>query len=167
MGLFNKLFGNKKEEETSLKVNSPLSGKVMKMEDVPDQAFSQKMMGDGFAIEPTDGNLYAPVDSEVALVFEATGHAIGLKTTDGVEILLHFGIDTVNLQGEGFDVKVKAGDKVKQGDLLLTVDLELVKSKAPSVVTPVIFTNLADKQLNIDDTVYGTEVTKIDTIVSL
>ncbi len=163
MGLFDKLFGSKESKEVV--VTSPLTGKVIRMEDVPDQAFSQKMMGDGFAIDPTSGDVHAPIDAEIALVFEATGHAIGLKTEDGMEILLHFGIDTVNLQGEGFDVKVKAGDKVKTGDLLLSVDLETVKSKAPSVVTPVIFTNLAGKELSIDESLYGTEVSHGDVIV--
>lgn len=163
MGLFGKLFGSKEEEQ--LVVTSPLAGKVLRMEDVPDQAFSQKMMGDGFAIDPTCGDLYSPITAEVALVFEATGHAIGLKTTDGLEILLHFGVDTVNLQGEGFDVKVKQGDKVKAGDLLLSVDLETVKAKAPSVITPVIFTNLAGKELVIDEALYGTEVVPGDVIV--
>lgn len=163
MGLFGKLFGSKEEQQ--LNVTSPLTGKVLRMEDVPDQAFSQKMMGDGFAIDPTSGDVYAPIDAEIALVFEATGHAIGLKTEEGLEILLHFGVDTVNLQGEGFDVKVKQGDKVKAGDLLLSVDLETVKSKAPSVVTPVIFTNLAGKELSIDESLYGTEVSHGDVIV--
>ncbi len=163
MGFLNKLFGSKEEQQ--LVVTSPLDGKVLKMEDVPDQAFAQKMMGDGFAIDPTSGDVYAPIDAEVALVFEATGHAIGLKTEEGMEILLHFGIDTVNLQGEGFDVKVKQGDKVKAGDLLLSVDLETVKSKAPSVVTPVIFTNLAGKELVIDEALYGTTVSHGDVIV--
>ncbi len=163
MGLFDKLFGSKKEEQ--LVVSSPLAGTVLRMEDVPDPAFSQKMMGDGFAIEPTDGNVYSPIDAEVALVFEATGHALGLKTTDGMEILIHFGIDTVNLQGEGFAPQVKAGDQVKTGDLLLTVDLETVKAKAPSVVTPVIFTNLAGKELAIDESVYGTTVSNGDPII--
>ncbi len=163
MGLFGKLFGSKEEQQ--LVVTSPLTGKVLRMEDVPDQAFSQKMMGDGFAIDPTSGDVYAPIDAEIALVFEATGHAIGLKTEEGMEILLHFGVDTVNLQGEGFDVKVKQGDKVKAGDLLLSVDLETVKAKAPSVVTPVIFTNLAGKELSIDESLYGTEVSHGDVIV--
>lgn len=163
MGLFGKLFGSKEEQQ--LVVTSPLTGKVLRMEDVPDQAFSQKMMGDGFAIDPTSGDVYAPIDAEIALVFEATGHAIGLKTEEGMEILLHFGVDTVNLQGEGFDVKVKQGDKVKAGDLLLSVDLETVKAKAPSVVTPVIFTNLAGKELVIDEALYGTEVSHGDVIV--
>lgn len=165
MGLFDKLFGSK--EQKQLEVAAPLNGTVLKMEEVPDAAFAQKMMGDGFAIEPTDGNVYSPVDAEVALVFEATGHAVGLKTKDGVEILVHFGIDTVNLQGEGFEAKVKQGDTVKAGDLLISVDLDSVKGKVPSVVTPVIFTNLAGKELNISNDIYGKTVNHGDTIVKL
>lgn len=163
MGLFDKLFGAKTAEE--LVVKSPVSGTVVKMEDVPDPAFSQKMMGDGFAIDPTDGNIYSPIDCEVALVFEATGHAVGLKTADGLEILIHVGVDTVNLQGEGFTPQVKQGDMVKAGDLLLKIDLESVKSKVPSVITPIIFTNLAGNTLVIDESIYGTTVSHGDTIL--
>lgn len=163
MGLFDKLFGSKEAEE--LVVKAPVSGKIIKMEDVPDPAFSQKMMGDGFAIDPIDGNIYAPIDCEVALVFEATGHAIGLKTKDGLEILIHVGVDTVNLQGKGFTPKVKQGDTVKAGDLLLSIDLDYVKTEAPSVITPVIFTNLAGKELNIDDSIYGTTIAHGDSVL--
>lgn len=139
MGLINKLFGNK---ESGITLNAPVSGKVLKMEDVPDQVFSQKMMGDGFAIEPRDGKIYSPVNAKVASLFP-TGHAIGLVTADGLEILIHFGVDTVNLNGEGFEALVKVGDEVKAGDLLISVDFEDVKGKVPSTITPVIFTNLA------------------------
>lgn len=119
---------------------SPIEGELVKIQDIPDKVFSSKMMGDGFAIQPKSGNVYSPFDSEVVLVFE-TGHALGLKTKDGIEILIHFGLDTVNLKGEGFDVKVKEGMKVKKGDLLMIVDIEGIKDKVPSLVTPIIFTS--------------------------
>ncbi len=116
------------------------TGKVVELSEVPDQVFAQKMMGDGFAIELTDGKVVAPASGEIILVFP-TGHAFGLKTADGVEILLHLGIDTVELNGEGFASKVKQGDHVKQGDILTEMDLESIKNNGKSVVSPMIFTS--------------------------
>ncbi|MDX8361894.1 glucose-specific PTS transporter subunit IIBC [Cytobacillus sp. IB215316] len=120
---------------------SPLTGEIKPLEEVPDQVFSQKMMGDGFAILPTDGELVAPVDGKIVNLFP-TKHAIGIESTAGREILIHVGIDTVNLKGEGFETLVTQGDKVKAGQPLLKIDLEYIKKHAPSIVTPVIFTNL-------------------------
>lgn len=119
---------------------APLTGKVVAIENVPDQTFSEKMMGDGLAIEPTDGKVVAPVDGEVVVTFP-TKHAVGLKTASGMELLIHVGLETVHMDGEGFDMHVKQGDKVKAGDLLLTFDLQLIKKKAASHITPVIITN--------------------------
>ncbi len=98
------------------------------------------MMGDGFAIKPANGMVYAPADCDVVMVFE-TSHAIGLKTKENIEILIHFGIDTVKLNGVGFDVKVKEGMKVKKGDLLLVVDIDQIQDKVPSLITPIIITS--------------------------
>jgi sugar PTS system EIIA component len=137
--LFKKLFG-KKNKQTEEVFVAPLNGKVIELEHVPDPTFSQKMMGDGIAIEPVEGKVVSPVKGEVVSIFP-TKHAIGIKTELGVEILIHVGIDTVNMNGEGFEGHVKVGDKVNPGDLLLTFDLELVKEKAASTVTPVIITN--------------------------
>lgn len=143
MKIFN--FFNKKEkkDKNDMCIVSPVSGELLNISEVPDEAFSQKMMGDGFAVKSHDGAVVSPVDAEVQLVFE-TKHAIGLKTDNNLEILLHFGIDTVNLNGEGFEVFVKAGDKVKAGDRLMQVDLEYIKANAKSDITPVIFTNLEE-----------------------
>ena len=116
------------------------SGKILALDKVPDQVFAEKMMGDGFALDITDGNIYAPVDGEVTLVFP-TGHAFGLTTASGVEVLIHIGIDTVELDGEGFTGKVKQGDSVKAGDLLTVVDLDFIKSKGKPTITPLIFTS--------------------------
>jgi len=98
------------------------------------------MLGDGFAIIPSRGKVYAPADCEVIMIFE-TSHAIGLKTKDDIEILIHFGLDTVKLDGLGFEVKVKEGMKVKKGDLLMSVNLDLIRDQVPSLVTPVIITS--------------------------
>ncbi|MDG5473897.1 glucose-specific PTS transporter subunit IIBC [Jeotgalibacillus sp. ET6] len=128
-------------EEKSHAFVSPLTGRAVAITEVPDQVFSGKMMGDGFAIIPSEGEVYSPVDGKIVNV-SPTKHAIGLESDSGREVLIHFGIDTVKLNGEGFNTHVSEGDIVKAGDLLLTVDLEAVKAKVPSIMTPIIFTNL-------------------------
>ncbi|MDQ0243928.1 PTS system D-glucosamine-specific IIC component [Bacillus fengqiuensis] len=128
---------------------SPIKGEIVPLSEVPDQVFSQKLMGDGFAIIPSEGTVVAPADGKIVNLFP-TKHAIGIETTNGREILVHFGIDTVNLKGEGFDALVSQGDTVKKGQPLLKVDLDFIKNNAPSVITPIIFTNLqADEKVNI------------------
>ncbi|ATO49694.1 glucose-specific PTS transporter subunit IIBC [Brevibacillus laterosporus] len=122
---------------------SPLEGKMLELKDVPDQVFSQKMMGDGFAIEPTNGEVVSPVDGTIVTFFP-TKHAIGIAANDGREILIHFGIDTVKLEGEGFEALAQEGDKVTAGQPLLRVQLADVVEKVPSVITPIIFTNLQE-----------------------
>ena len=119
---------------------SPMSGTMIPMEQVPDPAFSEKMMGDGFAIEPKDGIVQAPFDGSVEMIFP-TGHAIGVKSHDGMEVLIHLGIDTVDMKGEGFEVLVEQGDRVKQGDILIKVDLDAVKKAGKKSITPIIFTS--------------------------
>ncbi|MBB5323884.1 PTS system D-glucosamine-specific IIC component [Anoxybacillus tepidamans] len=123
------------------KVAAPLTGEVLPLSEVPDQVFSQKMMGDGFAIMPTDGTVVSPVDGKIVNVFP-TKHAIGIESKNGREVLIHFGIDTVKLNGQGFETLVAQGDEVKKGQPLLKMDLEYVKNNAPSIITPIIFTNL-------------------------
>lgn len=136
MGLFKNLF--KSEEKNFI---SPMTGHVIAMENIPDPAFSQKMMGDGCGIELTDGKVIAPFDAEVTAAF-ATGHAFGLKSKeDGTEILLHIGIDTVELEGEGFDTNVRVGDTVKQGDVLVIVDLDIIQEAGKSLISPIAFTD--------------------------
>lgn len=124
-------------------VGSPLQGRIIPLEQVPDQTFSQKIMGEGVAIEPTEGLVKAPFTGKVLQVFK-TGHAVGLESDDGVEILIHVGIDTVKLKGQGFETLVKAGDIVKKGDPLIRFDLDLIRRQAPSVITPVVVTNSAN-----------------------
>lgn len=143
MSLFDIFKRKDKKRKKEIEILAPVSGELLNISDVPDEAFSQKMMGDGFAVKSYDGIVVSPVDAEVQLVFE-TKHAIGLKTETGLEILIHFGIDTVNLNGEGFDVLVKAGDKVKAGDELMKVDIEFIKANATSDIAPIVFTNLEE-----------------------
>ncbi|WP_420821015.1 glucose-specific PTS transporter subunit IIBC [Shimazuella alba] len=122
---------------------APIEGKIVPLSEVPDQVFSQKMMGDGFAILPSSGKIVAPCDGKIETLFP-TKHAIGLTSTSGHEILIHIGIDTVELKGEGFTAYVTGGDQVKKGQHLLDVDLDFLKKNAPSIVTPIIFTNLKE-----------------------
>nr|WP_081472483.1 PTS system trehalose-specific EIIBC component [Ornithinibacillus scapharcae] len=121
-------------------IYSPLSGKIIALEKVPDPTFSEKMMGDGIAIEPIDGVVVAPFDGEVIQVFP-TKHAIGLKGESGIEVLIHIGLETVSLNGEGFETYVSAGDKIKAGDKLVTFDVDFIRKNAKSIVTPIVITN--------------------------
>ncbi|MGG0716290.1 glucose-specific PTS transporter subunit IIBC [Robertmurraya massiliosenegalensis] len=122
---------------------SPLKGEIKPITEVPDAVFSGKMMGDGFAIVPTEGVIVSPVDGKIVNFFP-TKHALGILADSGREILIHVGIDTVNLKGEGFEALVKEDDRVQKGQPLLKVDLEAIKDKVPSIMTPVVFTNLAE-----------------------
>ncbi|WP_163539359.1 glucose-specific PTS transporter subunit IIBC [Gracilibacillus sp. YIM 98692] len=124
---------------------SPIAGEAIPLEEVPDQVFSQKMMGDGFAIKPSEGKIVSPVNGKIINIFP-TKHAIGILADNGTEILIHIGIDTVNLKGEGFTAKVEEGDEVKKGQLMMEVDLSYIEEHASSIVTPVIFTNLEEGQ---------------------
>lgn len=126
-----------------LRVCSPLTGQAVPLEQVPDEVFSQKVLGDGLAIIPVDGNIYSPVDGEVSSVAE-TKHAYGFTSGDGLEVLVHYGLETVSLKGEGFTPRVREGDRVKLGDLVAEVDVELLKSKGLNLITPVLVCDGAD-----------------------
>ena len=121
-------------------IASPLTGNVIPLEQVADGVFSEKMVGDGFAVEPTDNQVYAPADCEVMTVF-GTKHAIGLTTTDGVELLIHLGIDTVQMNGAPFTIDVKEGDKLKKGDKIGSFDEKMIVEAGYRTVTPVVVTN--------------------------
>ena len=119
---------------------APITGITKKLSDIEDKGFASGAMGEGFAIEMQDGKVVAPFSGEVMVCFP-TGHAYGLKSNDGKEILIHIGMDTVGLDRKGFDVKVQAGQKIKQGDVLVNVDIDYVKSQGKSLVTPIVFTD--------------------------
>ncbi|WP_078428596.1 PTS sugar transporter subunit IIA [Alkalihalobacterium alkalinitrilicum] len=149
--MLKKLFGIGKKELLSEEVlYSPMNGTYVKMENVPDPTFAQKMIGDGFAVEPTDGIVVSPIKGEVIQVFP-TKHAIGIRSVGGAEVLIHIGIETVNMKGEGFEVFVKEGDKVEKGAKLVEVSIDLVKEKAVSTITPVVITNFDQvKSINVE-----------------
>ena len=126
-----------------LKIHSPLNGTVEKLDNVPDQVFSERVLGDGCAVIPTDGKIYSPVDGEISSIAE-TNHAYGFSSDDGLEILVHFGLETVALKGEGFKPLVAVGDKVKKGDLVAEVDIALLKEKGINLITPVLVCDGAD-----------------------
>lgn len=139
------------DEEKNEETAAPVSGKIMDITEVEDQTFASKIMGDGFAIDPTDGKVVSPFSGEITVAFP-TGHAYGMKTAGGKEVLIHIGMDTVELEGKGFDVHVKQGDIVKQGDPLVDVDLDYIRSQGKSVVTPVVFTDGTQIELLKKDT---------------
>lgn len=136
----------KKKKEEKAPVNEGVlypvaEGRLMNIEQVPDEVFSKKMMGDGYAVDPSANTFYSPCDGKISLIPE-TLHAVGITADTGAEVLIHIGMDTVNLKGEGFTAKVKEGDTVKAGDPLVEADLDAIRDKVPSLVTPVIITNI-------------------------
>lgn len=139
---------NQTEEETlpetsDNEILAPLTGKVIALENVPDETFAAGILGLGAAVEPSEGKVIAPADGTVGTLFD-THHAIGLNLDNGAELLIHIGINTVELNGEGFTAHVSEGDRVKKGQTLITFDKELIASKGYNTVTPVIVTNADD-----------------------
>ena len=116
---------------------APVKGKVIPLEQVPDEVFAEKVLGDGVAIIPEEGKIYSPVDGTITTITDSL-HAYGFETEDGVQMIVHFGLETVNLKGKGFVSKVKVGDKVKAGDLVAEVDLDYLKNHHVETITPVI-----------------------------
>ena len=146
-------------------IASPLSGRVIPLEEVADGVFSEKMVGDGFAVEPADNQVYAPADCEVTTVF-GTRHAIGLTTPEGCELLIHLGIDTVQLNGAPFTINVKEGDTLKKGDLIGSFDEKAILDAGYRTVTPVVVTNsdayTSFQLLKTGDTAHGEETLSVE-----
>ncbi|KEI13057.1 PTS glucose transporter subunit IIA [Clostridium novyi B str. ATCC 27606] len=131
----------KKEFIKNVDIINPIEGEIINITEVPDEVFSEKALGDGFAIKPKEGKVISPIDGEIAVVFP-TKHAIAIKGDNDLELLVHIGIDTVNLNGEGFTTHISQGDKVKKGDLIITFDKKTIESKAKSSITPIVITNM-------------------------
>ena len=138
------------EEVIETDIYAPGTGHIIPLSEVPDKVFSEKMMGDGIGFVPEKGEIVAPFDGTVKTIFP-TKHAIGLESDTGIEVLIHIGIDTVKLNGEGFESLVDVNEPVTQGQPLMKINLAYLKEHAPSVVTPVIITNQDDKTLTFDD----------------
>lgn len=134
-----------KEPTSTVIISSPMTGIAADLSTAPDEAFAGKMMGDGAVVTPEEGVVVAPEDGTVLFVFD-TKHALGFTTDSGIGMIIHVGIDTVKLEGKGFDVQVEAGCHVNKGDVLMKLDLDYLKANAPSVTTPVICTELKDNQ---------------------
>ena len=137
MGLFD-IF--KKKEKTIVTIYSPINGKVIELKEVPDEAFAQKMVGDGCAIEPDKGSICSPIEGQLMNIFP-TNHAILFETIDGLEMIIHFGIDTVKLDGKGFQ-KLREPGPIKIGDEIIKYDLDDIKDGVPSTRSPIIINNM-------------------------
>ncbi|MBV7272276.1 PTS transporter subunit EIIC [Clostridiaceae bacterium UIB06] len=135
----NYVYGNKTSSE--LVLFNPIEGEIIKLEEVPDIVFSEKLLGDGFAVIPKDNKVYSPVDGIIRVLFP-TKHAIAIKTEEDIEILVHIGVDTVSLNGEGFTTHVKQGDKIRKGDLMISFDKQLIEKNVKSLISPVIITSM-------------------------
>ena len=134
------MLGFFKNKSKGIIIYSPWKGKVVPITEVPDPKFSEKILGDGFAVIPSDGKIYAPADGEIMAVFD-TLHAITMATDKGTEILIHIGLDTVILKGEPFTAHISAGSQVKKGDLMMEADIEKIKAAGFNPITPILIGN--------------------------
>jgi PTS system beta-glucosides-specific IIC component len=159
MGFFKKLFGKPVDS-----LYAPIAGKAVPITEVPDPTFAEGMLGNGIAIEPAEGKVYAPCDATVDMMF-TTGHDVSLVTDFGAEVLIHVGLETVGLEGKPFKVHAANGDKVKKGQLLIEVDLEAVKAAGLPIITPVLICNTDDYPTF--KTFVGKDVTNDDVVIEL
>ena len=159
MGFLRKLFGKKTDD-----FYAPMAGKAMPITVVPDPTFAEGMLGNGIAIEPAEGKVYAPCDATVDMMF-TTGHAVSQVADTGAEILIHVGLETVSLEGKPFTVHAANGDKVKKGQLLIEVDLDAVKAAGLPTITPMVVCNT--DEYPTFDTFVGKDVTNEDVVIAL
>jgi PTS system glucose-specific IIA component len=151
MGLFDKLKKLVSDEGNTagaIEIISPLSGEIVNIEDVPDVVFAEKIVGDGIAIKPTGNKMVSPVNGTIGKIFE-TNHAFSIESEDGIELFVHFGIDTVELKGQGFTRIAEEGQEVKAGDTVIEFDIAFLEENAKSTLTPVVISNMDEiKELN-------------------
>ena len=159
MGFLRKLFSKKTDD-----FYAPMAGKAVPITEVPDPTFAEGMLGNGIAIEPAEGKVYAPCDATVDMMF-TTGHAVSLVADNGAEILIHVGLETVSLEGKPFKVHAANGDKVKKGQLLIEVDLEAVKAAGLPTITPMVVCNT--DEYPTFNTLVGKDVTNDDVVIEL
>lgn len=158
------MFDFLKKKDKGIEIGSPVKGKAVPISKVSDPTFGEEILGKGVAIQPADGKIYAPADGTVEMLFD-TKHAVSMTTTEGVELLVHIGLDTVALKGEHFTAHKENGDAVKKGDLLISVDLEAVKVAGYDVITPMVVCNTSDYQTV--EAVTGSDVNPGDTVLIL
>ena len=151
-------------KKKEISVGAYLNGKAIPLSEVQDEAFACGALGDGVAIEPSEGKLYAPADGVISTVFH-TGHAVGITTKDNVDLLIHVGLDTVKMDGRGFEILCRDGQEVKKGDLLIRADLELIRQEGYDTITPVVICN-SDDFSQIEKRADG-EVAVGDTVLTL
>lgn len=156
-----KMFGGKDDKKVIL---APVEGKAVSLKEVNDPTFSQEILGKGVAVIPSKGRVVAPADGVVSVFFE-TKHAVSITADNGAEIIVHVGLDTVNLKGEHYTAYKKQGDKVKAGELLLEFDMEAIKAAGYDVITPVIICNTPDYPNMVCHT--GADVKELDPIIEL
>ena len=159
MGFFKKLFGKKTDD-----FYAPMAGKAVPISEVPDPTFAEGLLGNGIAIEPSEGKVYAPCDATVDMMF-TTGHAVSLVADCGAEVLIHVGLETVSLEGKPFKVCAASGDKVKKGQLLMEVDLDAVKAAGLPIITPMLICNT--DEYPTFNTIVGKNVTNDDVVIEL
>ena len=159
MGFFKKLFGKKTDN-----FYAPMAGKAVPISEVPDPTFAEGLLGNGIAIEPSEGKVYAPCDATVDMMF-TTGHAVSLVADCGAEVLIHVGLETVSLEGKPFKVYAASGDKVKKGQLLMEVDLDAVKAAGLPIITPMVICNT--DEYPTFNTIVGKDVTNDDVVIEL
>ena len=159
MGFFKKLFGKPTDA-----LYAPMVGNAVPITEVPDPTFAEGMLGNGIAIIPTEGKVYAPCDATVDMMF-TTGHAVSLMADCGAELLIHVGLETVALEGKPFTIHVANGDKVKKGQLLVEADLEAIKAAGLEIITPVLVCNSGD--YSTFDTFVGKAVSNDDIVIEL
>ena len=157
------IFKKKKKEEV---ITSCVSGKVVPIEKVNDNVFSQKILGEGVGIYPTEDIIVSPCDGEIVSVMEETKHALGIKTSNNMEILIHVGIDTVSMNGQDFELFVKVGDKVQKGDKLISFNRKTIKDNNLDDVVIMVVTN-SDQFENLNFKTDMNEVSKEDIILNL
>lgn len=152
MGFFQKLFGQSQEAPKApetpvpsgpIQIFAPVAGEAVPISEVSDPTFGEKILGDGLAIKPAEGKVFAPCDATVDMMFE-TGHAVSMTSAGGAEILIHVGLDTVELKGKHYTVHAHNGDKVKKGDLLIEFDAAAIAAEGYDIITPVVICNSDD-----------------------
>lgn len=163
MGIFDKLFG-KNEQINANHIYAPMEGQAVAISEVPDPTFSSGMMGDGIAIKPTSGKVCSPVNGTVDMMFD-TGHAVSLVAESGAEILIHVGLETVGLNGAPFKVRVKSGDKVKKGQILMEADLKAIEAAGLPTITPILVCN--PDEFTTFNVTTGKAVTNADVVIEL